>query len=160
MRIPFLVRYPKLIKPGATVEQMVLNIDLAPTLLDLAGEAIPPHMQGRSLRPLMEGKTDGWRTSFLYEYWLDLKPTIPDMVAVRTDDWKLVRYPDANDIDEMYDLKNDPHEMANLATDPKHDGRKRELSAELDRLMRETNYVSPPNPAKERRRQRAVTTRP
>jgi arylsulfatase A-like enzyme len=72
------------------------------------------------------------------------------MIGVRTDEWKLVRYPDANDIDEMYDLKNDPTEMHNLAQDPKHADKKRELAAELDRLMRETNYVSPPNPAKNR----------
>ena len=159
MRVPLLMRYPKRIKPGTTIDKMALNIDLAPTFLDLAGAHVPPTMQGRSLRPLMEGPpaADGWRTSFLYEYWLDLKATIPDMVGVRTDDWKLVRYPGTNDLDEMYDLKNDPHEMKNLAADSKPSEKKQELGAELDRLMRETNYVSPPNPARERMRQ--TTTR-
>jgi arylsulfatase A-like enzyme len=151
MRIPMLMRYPKLAKPGGTIDKIVLNIDLAPTLLDLAGEAVPPGMQGRSWRPLLEGKNADWRKSFLYEYWLDLKPTIPDMVGVRTDDWKFVRYPGANDIDELYDLKNDPIEMHNLAQDSGQAEKKRELAAELDRLMRETNYASPPNPARARR---------
>jgi N-acetylglucosamine-6-sulfatase len=158
IRIPFLVRYPKLIKPGTTINQMVLNIDVAPTLLDLAGVPVPKNMQGQSFRPLMEGKPDGWRTSFLYEYWLDYKPTIPDMVGVRTTDWKLVRYPGSNDIDEMYDLKNDPIEMKNLATDPAQADKKRELTTELEKLMRETNYISPPNPAKEKMRQAAASS--
>jgi arylsulfatase A-like enzyme len=141
------MRYPPLIKAGTTVEQIVLNIDLAPTLLDLAGAPAAPHMQGRSVRPLLEGKTDGWRKSFLYEYWVDLRLTIPDMVGVRTEDWKLVRYPNIDDIDEMYDLNDDPHEMHNLVEDPRHVGKLKELAAELQRLMRETGYVASPAPA-------------
>jgi N-acetylglucosamine-6-sulfatase len=152
LRIPMLLRYPRLAKAGSTIEKMVLNIDLAPTLLDLAAERVPPNMQGRSWRPLLQGKADGWRTSFLYEYWLDLKPTIPDMVGVRTDEWKLVRYPNIRDLDEMYDLKSDPYELHNLAQNTKYAAKATELSTELDRLMRETNYVDPPNPAKKRLR--------
>jgi N-acetylglucosamine-6-sulfatase len=148
IRIPFLMRYPPLAKAGATIDQMALNIDLAPTLLDLAGAPPASHMQGRSLRPLLEGKTGGWRKSFLYEYWLDLKPTIPDMVGVRTEDWKLVRYPNINDIDEMYDLKTDPHEMHNLFQDPRYAAKLEELTAELNRLMQESGYIASSSPAK------------
>jgi N-acetylglucosamine-6-sulfatase len=148
LRIPFLMRYPRLVKPGTTVEQMVLNIDLAPTLLDLAGAPVAAHMHGRSIRPLLEGKATDWRRSFLYEYWVDLQPTIPDIVGVRTEDWKLVRYPNIDDLDEMYDLKNDPHEMRNLAPDPAHAEKLKDLNGELDRLMKETGYVASPAPAK------------
>jgi len=141
LRIPFLLRYPRLVKGGATVEQMVLNIDLAPTLLDLAGVPIPPHVQGRSMKPLLEGKSPAdWRKSWLYEYWVDLTPTIPRMVGVRTQTAKLVRYPDADCIDEMYDLAKDRHEMHNLANEPACAEMKRTLQAELDRLMKETGY--------------------
>ena len=140
LRIPLLIRYPKLVRPGTTIEQMALNIDLAPTFLDLAGVPVPAHMQGRSWRPLFGGRAEGWRTSFLYEYWVDLTPTIPHMVGVRTEDWKLVRYPDLDDIDEMYDLRSDPHELRNLAPVPARAAKRRELAQELDRLLDETGY--------------------
>ncbi|NLF31373.1 MAG: sulfatase-like hydrolase/transferase [Planctomycetes bacterium] len=139
MRIPLLLRYPRLATAGGTVDRMVLNIDLAPTLLDLAGVSPAPVMQGMSAAPLLAGKTAGWRTSFLYEYWRDLTPVVPRMVCVRTDRWKYTRYPDI-DQHELYDLQADPHEMTNLADAPGHAGRVAELRAELERLMRETGY--------------------
>ena len=129
---------------------MVLNIDVAPTLLDLANVPTPTTMQGRSILPLLAGRTDGWRKSFLYEYWLDLTPRIPRMVGVRTDDWKLIRYPDIDDIDEMYDLRADPHEMSNLALKTKYAAKHKELSEELDRLLVETGYGSKPIPKQPR----------
>ena len=141
IRIPLLMRYPPLIKPQTAIEPMVLNIDVAPTLLDLCGAPPASHMQGRSVRPLLDGRGDGWRKSFLYSYWIDLKPTMPDIVGVRTEDWKLARYPGIDDIDELYDLRNDPHEMNNLALDPKHAEKLAELLAELDRLIRETGWT-------------------
>ena len=140
LRIPLLIRYPKLVKPGSTIEQMALNIDLAPTLLELAGQPVPGHMQGRSWRPLFDGGNGGWRRSFLYEYWVDLTPNIPRMVGVRTAAWKLVRYPDLKDLDELYDLRSDPHELHNLAAVAAHDAKHQELSKELDRLLDETGY--------------------
>jgi N-acetylglucosamine-6-sulfatase len=140
LRIPLLMRYPPLIKSGATIEPMTLNIDLAPTLLDLAGAPIPAHMQGKSWRPLFAGKSDGWRNSFLYEYWLDLKVTIPDLLGVRTNDWKLCTSPNMQDVDELYDLKNDPYELHNLAGDPAHAQKLKEMHAEMERLKTETGY--------------------
>jgi arylsulfatase A-like enzyme len=140
LRIPMLIRYPELVKPGSTIKQMALNIDLAPTLLELAGQPVPVHMQGRSWRPLFAGRKAGWRKSFLYEYWVDLTPNIPRMVGVRTADWKLVRYPDLKDLDELYDLRSDPHELSNLAEVAAHDAKHQELSKELDRLLDETGY--------------------
>ncbi len=149
LRIPFVMRYPGAIKPGTVVDKMVLNIDLAPTLLDFAHAGGGEKMQGKSMRPLFEGKTDGWRKSWLYEYYYDLKPTIPDMVGVRTEDAKLVRYPNISDLDEMYDLKTDPGEMQNLAQDSAHAAKKNALEAELDKLIKETGYRADiDNPAK------------
>jgi arylsulfatase A-like enzyme len=141
LRIPMVLRYPRAVPAGSAVEPMVLNIDVAPTLLDYAGLEPPPGMQGRSFRRLAAGRGDvPWRKSFLYEYWVDLTPAIPHMLGVRTEDWKLVRYPDIDDIDELYDLRNDRYEMRNLAEDPAHAAKLAEMRAELERLKRETDY--------------------
>jgi N-acetylglucosamine-6-sulfatase len=119
IHIPFLVRYPPLVQAGRTESRMVLNLDLAPTLLDLAGVSVPAVMQGRSLSCLLEGGEDSWRRSFLYEYfretWL---PGIPLTLGVRTERWKYATYPDIDDVEELYDLRNDRYEMKNLAGDP------------------------------------------
>ena len=68
------------------------------------------------------------------------------MLGIRTEEWKLVRYPDIGDIDEMYDLKNDRHELLNLALAPEHAGKHKQLSTELDRLLEETGYGARPIP--------------
>jgi len=140
LRIPLIMRYPAAASGGSTVEQMVLNIDVGPTLLALAGVTAPKTMQGRSAVPLLKGNVSGWRTSFLYEYWVDLTDRIPHMLGVRTDEWKLIRYPDIDDIDEMYNVKNDPYEMTNLALRASCADKHKQLNAELDRLMQETGY--------------------
>lgn len=141
IRIPFLMRYPKLIKAGSRPSQMALNIDLAPTLLDLAGVKAPDSMQGRSLVPVLKGKATGWRKSFLYEYFREeWYPGIPLMLGVRTDRWKYVTYPDLKDIDELYDLQSDPIEMRNLARDPSYADVLSDMHDELARLKKSTGY--------------------
>jgi arylsulfatase A-like enzyme len=140
IRVPLLMRYPPLAKPGSAVDQMVLNIDLAPTILDLAGVPAATTMQGTTVLPLLAGHADGWRSSFLYEYWVDLTPWIPRMVGVRTEKWKLVRYPDIDDIDELYDLESDRLEMHNLAIAPEYAQQRQSLEAELMRLLTETGW--------------------
>ncbi|MGZ5529395.1 MAG: sulfatase family protein, partial [Limisphaerales bacterium] len=115
--IPIVVRYPKLIKPNTARDEMVLNIDIAPTMLELGGAKIPTTIQGRSLVPLLEGKTVPWRDSFLIEYWSDkVFPRVLKMgyKSVRTDRWKYIHYLDIANMDELYDLKNDPYEMTNV----------------------------------------------
>jgi len=115
LRIPFLIRYPKLVEPGTVIDKIALNIDLAPTLLDLAGVAAPRTVQGRSLRPLLTGKKVDWRQRFLYTYFQEAwQPGMPTMLAVRTETWKYARYPEIDDIEELYDLRSDPREMHNL----------------------------------------------
>ena len=146
IRIPMLVRYPRAIEAGTEISEMVLNNDLAPTLLEMAGAPTPDSMQGTSFAPLLRGKDVAWRDAWLYEYfaepwWL---PGVPTMLAVRTDRWKYITYPEDDYIDELYDLKRDPHELNNLADDPAHSGRLKQMRAELERLKRETDYQPKP----------------
>lgn len=121
IRMPLLVRYHKLIKPGSVRNEFALNIDLAPTLLELAGVAAPGTMQGRSLVPLLNGKRPAWRNSFLIEYYSDrVFPRMSQMgyKAVRNERWKYIHYLELEGMDELYDLKTDPYEMKNLIHQP------------------------------------------
>ncbi len=143
IRIPLFIRYPKLIKPGSKIKGMALNIDIAPTILDLADAPIPNSMQGRSLVPLFKGKPKDWRKSFLYEYFQekDFAPGVVTMVGVRTERYKYIHYPELkDDIDELYDLKKDPIEMKNLINNPKYADVLKDMKTELDRLIKKTGY--------------------
>src|SRR5262249_41591328 len=110
LRIPLLVRYPPLGLRGATVDAMALNLDLAPTLLDYAGVPIPGRMQGRSWRPLFDGRTGDWRKAFFYAYFYERGFRTPAVTAVRTETAKLIRYPGHDDWTELFDLNADPYE--------------------------------------------------
>ncbi len=142
MRIPMLIRYPKSIKPGTRINEMCLNIDLAPTLLEYAGIDKPVYMQGQSMKKLLEGQKDDWRKSFLFEYYVDDAYTYagPDMLAIRTNRYKLVDNNLENDIDELYDLEKDPGEMKNLINDSHYDSLENQLRNELEALKKEYKY--------------------
>lgn len=140
MRIPLVMRYPGMVKAGGTVSQMVLNADIAPTFLELAGIAIPAQIQGKSVVPLLQGKNEGWRTSFLFTYWPDLIYFIPRITAIRTEHYLYSTTPGLKDIDELYDEQADPAELNNLAEQPKFSGLKTKLSKELEQLKKETGY--------------------
>lgn len=131
LRIPMVVFYPGHIKAGSTVPQLITNVDFAPTILDYAGLPIPADMQGASMKPLFETEAPRWRDYVFYEYWKDLVHSIPAMTGVRTDRYKLVAYPEIKDLDELYDLQNDPHEMRNLARDPAYAQVHAEMTARL-----------------------------
>ena len=119
LRIPLLLRYPKIGLKGKVVDEMVLNIDFAPTALDFASEPVHPRMQGSSWKPLLGGTATDWRRSFYYEYFVDSTfPNIPPVQALRTDEAKLIVYPGHEDWTELYDLKRDPFETHNLVKDP------------------------------------------
>jgi len=139
LRIPLVVRWPKLGERarGKLVDQMALNIDLAPTLLDLAGVKIPPEMQGRSWRPLLKGDsvaTAGWRKAFFYEYFYEANfAQIPTVLAVRTERAKLIKYPGHGDWTELFDLAADPYETKNLAADPASKDLLAAMRAEFDK---------------------------
>ncbi|HEV2862848.1 MAG TPA: sulfatase [Pyrinomonadaceae bacterium] len=135
IRVPFLVRYPKLIAPGTTVDALALNVDVAPTLLALAGAEPLEAVHGRSLLPLLRGRAEGWRESFLAEYFLEkVAPRAPSWQAVRTARWKYIRYTGPEGMDELYDLAADPHEMRNLVGEPAARTALDEMKAELERL--------------------------
>ncbi|MGQ9771101.1 MAG: sulfatase-like hydrolase/transferase [Thermogutta sp.] len=145
LRIPLLARYPKSIVKGLVRDEMVLNLDLAPTILDFAGIPKPKEMQGESWRPLAEGKQVPWRQSWLYEYFAEKQRNsrVPDIVAVRTQSAKLITYPGHDDWTELFDLKTDPYETRNLYNDPTAGDLRRELEAELQRLKQEVGYCVP-----------------
>lgn len=144
LRIALLLRYPRLAKAGSLVDQMALNIDLAPTLLDLAGVKIPESMQGRSWKPLLEGKAEDWRKAFFYEYFFEQGfPGTPTTLAVRTEDAKLIKYPGHEEWTELFDLKADPLEMKNLAGDPAAKDLLTRMQAEFDRQAKAVAFRMP-----------------
>jgi len=142
--IPMIVRYPKLVPKGKVLDELVLNLDLAPTFLDLAGLPIPSQMQGRSWRPLLTGTSTDWRKSFLAEYFLENQyPNTPTLVTVRTADAKLVKYPGHDEWTELFDLARDPYETQNLAADPAHQDLLVRMQAEFDRQAKLTQFRIP-----------------
>ncbi|MFH1267051.1 MAG: sulfatase [Planctomycetota bacterium] len=117
IRVPLVVYDPRLPQPqrGTRRDQMVLSIDLAPTMLAMAGVKIPEGMQGESLTPLIAGETPEWRSEFFYEHLFE-HARIPRTEAVRDQRYKFIRYLDAEPMyEELYDLENDPLEAHNLA---------------------------------------------
>ncbi|MGH9767680.1 MAG: sulfatase family protein [Blastocatellia bacterium] len=145
IRMPLLVRYPRMIKAGTVRDEFALNIDLAPTLLSVAGASAPGNMQGRSLAPLLKGERVNWRDSFLIEYYSDrVFPRIARMgyKAVRNGRWKYIRYLELEGMDELYDLKTDPYEMKNMINQPGAKAALDEMKQEMERLLKETNARS------------------
>ena len=141
IRSPLLVRYPPLVTPGTVVDALTLALDIAPTVLEVAGATPGPHVQGRSLVPLLRGERPAWRTSFLAEYYGEA--AIPWLVAmsykaVRTDRHKYIDWTQYPDCDELYDLTSDPYELTNLARDPGRARLRAELRGELGRLVAES----------------------
>ena len=145
IRIPLIVRYPKLgpAARGKTNDQMALNIDIAPTFLDLAGVQIPAAMQGRSLQPLLAGKATDWRKAFFYEYFYERNFSIPTVFAVRTDTAKLIKYPGHDDWTELFDLSADPYETKNLAGDPAAKNLLTQMQAEYDAQAKAVRFRIP-----------------
>jgi N-acetylglucosamine-6-sulfatase len=143
IRIPLLVRYPSLVKAGSTPAEMVLNIDAAPTLVELAGLQPDAGMQGRSLVPIFNGTVKDWRSSFLIEYFSDtVFPRVHKMgyVAARTARHKLIRYRELKGMDELYDLESDPYEERNLINAPDAKPLLDEMQGVLQRLLTELRY--------------------
>lgn len=146
-RIPLLIRYPPSVHAGVTPDQLVLNIDLAPTLLDWAeAESLVP-LQGRSLSPLLEGRAPSdWRSSFLIEYYSDtVFPRIVNMgyQAVRTTRYTYIDYLELDGMEELYDLETDPYQLVNLAGASDAARLLAEMRAELARLTADAPRVRP-----------------
>ena len=143
MRIPLIVRYPKLGLKGAVIDRIVTNVDIAPTFIDYGGLTPPRRMQGRSWRPLLEGKAADWRQAFLYCNYGDSDFALPAEQAIRTETAKLVCYSGHPEWTELFDLAKDPYEIKNLAGDPAAQPLRRTLEADLEKLAREIDFETP-----------------
>jgi arylsulfatase A-like enzyme len=138
LRMPLLVRWPGVIKPGSNTDAMVLNVDFAPTLLDAAALPVPADMQGRSVLPLLRGERPAdWRTSMYYRYYhYPQDHQVQPHYGVRTERYKLIYFNKINQW-EFFDLVNDPHELKNRSSDPAQAETIKSLKAELSRLKAE-----------------------
>ncbi len=137
IRVPFIVRWPDGIdSPGTVLTEPVLNADIAPTLLDIAGVPIPAAMQGRSIAPLLRGEPVEWRDEVFYEYFADFPYQVPPSQAVRTDRWLYVEY-DRGLPPELYDTVADPQQQINLAEQREFAEMRQALSQRLADLRRE-----------------------
>ena len=143
IRVPMIIRYPRLIKENTEINEQCLNIDLAPTILDFAGIDKPDYMQGESMLDLIRGKNvKKWRKSILFEYYVDdaWPYAGPDQLAVRTKNFKLVDNFLENDIYDLYDLINDTGEMNNLINEEEYETIELELRNESKRLQKKYKY--------------------
>jgi arylsulfatase A-like enzyme len=135
MRMPFIARWPGRIAPGTRSDRIALNVDFAPTFLDVAGVRPPADLQGRSLLPLLRGEPPAdWRTSMYYRFYhTGHLQSVPPHWGVRTARYKLIYF---NRLDqwELYDLAHDPKEMKNVYSDPRYAETITKLKTEITRL--------------------------
>ena len=134
LRTPFVMKYPGNIQPGSTIDQMIVNIDFAPTLIDYAGISVPKDIQGKSFRGLLEQTTSPkkWRDAMYYHYYEYPEPHhVAPHIGIRTSQYKLIRFYDAIHKWELFDLKNDPHEMNNIIDDVSQKDRILQLKKQL-----------------------------
>jgi N-acetylglucosamine-6-sulfatase len=140
IRTAFFLRYPKLVKSGTVIEAMVLALDIAPTLIELAGGRPGAHVQGRSLTSLFRRRRADWRKSFLIEYYNESAwPWIVGMSykAVRTERSKLIHWVHKEGVDELYDLGRDPYEINNVIGKKPYERTRARLYKELRKLVAE-----------------------
>jgi arylsulfatase A-like enzyme len=139
IRIPLLLRYPTLARPGTSIEALAINLDVAPTMLELGHAPALVRTEGRSLVPTLAGDTvPHWRQAFLIEYYSDsVFARIRNMgyKALRTDRYKYIRYTELVGVDELYDLAQDPEEIHNLLANGAPFAPVSELDAQLDRIL-------------------------
>jgi len=151
LRMPFIVKYPREIKPGTVNKDIVLNVDFAPLFLDLADIEVPEEFQGKSFRPLLNGNTpEDWQKAMYYRYWMHkAHHNVYAHYGIRTLRYKLIYYysdalgqPGALDETyepewELFDLEKDPYELKNVYDDPEYKDVVKELTQELHRLQEE-----------------------
>ena len=144
IRVPLIVYDPRLAssQTDRRVSEMALSIDLAPTMLAIAGVKIPDSMQGQNLMPLVDGSSDGadWRKDWYYEHTYTDAPLrpIPKSEGVRTESWKYVRYTEVTPhYEQLFHIEADPHEQFNLANDSQYTETLTQLRTRCDALRRE-----------------------
>lgn len=146
MRVPLLIWAPGMVKPNTVIEQVIMNVDLAPTFLALGGISKPAHMQGENFAEILKGKDQTWsRKNVYYEYyWESAFPQTPTTFAIRTDRYKYITYNGVWDTNELFDLQTDPYEMNNLINDSTYRKTGLELKKELFNWMERTNGIQIP----------------
>ncbi|MHC4786476.1 MAG: sulfatase family protein [Planctomycetota bacterium] len=144
LRTPLIVRWPGVTEPGSTSGAIVSNLDFAETFLDVAGASVPDDMQGRSLVPLLRGRTpEAWRTSFYYHYYeFPAVHSVRRHYGVRDQRYKLIHFYNLDEW-ELYDLQEDPLEVRNCYADPGYAGVVERMQEELQRLR--ALYNVPPD---------------
>jgi N-acetylglucosamine-6-sulfatase len=145
MRVPMLARCPELFPGGRTIEKVIANIDVAPTCLAAAGLEAPKSYQGLNFLPVLAGKETPWRDGLLYEYYWERNfPQTPTMHALRGSQYKYIRYQGIWDLNELYDLQEDPLETHNLINSPKHAAIAKQMSDKMFDILESTDGMSMP----------------
>ncbi len=136
IRVPMMIRYPKRIPAGTIREEQILDLDVAPTLLDLADVPIPKHMEGKSMMPLAQAADPTFRKEWYYQYyeWPNPEGVRPHR-GIRTEQHKLIHYTMEPQEFEMYDLTADPGETENLYGDPRHAEMQKKLWDHMQELQ-------------------------
>ena len=162
-RTPLLVRWPGKVQPGSVTSDMAMNLDFAETFLDLAGLQVPADMQGRSLVPVLQGKTPAdWRKSVYYRYYEFPQPHyVHPHLGIRTERYKLIHF-DTIDAWELFDLKKDPHELVSIYDDPANAKLVEDLKKQLADLKQQyqdndtvVKFERPEQPAKGKKGKKA-----
>ncbi|MDG1991460.1 MAG: DUF4976 domain-containing protein, partial [Pirellulales bacterium] len=144
LSMPLLMRWPAVIQAGTRINQMVQNIDYAPTFLDVAGVVVPKEVQGRSLVPLLRGQSPpGWRQEIYYHYYMDTAYNLPRFEGVRTDRYKLISYYTPSQEWELFDLEKDPNELQSVYDDHDYREVREHLNGKLAELR--AKYDVPKN---------------
>ncbi|MBD2702700.1 sulfatase [Spirosoma sp. BT702] len=158
MRVPLLVRCPAVVKGGTKVQQVIQNVDLAPTFLAYAGLPKPTQMQGNSFLPILKGEKNGtpyrtWRDRAFYEYYWEADfPQTPTMFGVRTSRYKYIFNHGVWDANELYDLQNDPQEVNNLIRSKEHQEIAKDLRNQVFDWLESTNGLQIPlHPIRQKR---------
>lgn len=136
LKMPFIIKWPGVVTPGARNTHMIQNLDYAQTFLDIADASIPGDMQGSSMLPLLRGRNpDDWRTSIYYHYYeFPSVHMVPRHYGIRTKRHKLMHFYQFGDEWELYDLEKDPEELTNLYGQPGQDGITADLKRQLNEL--------------------------
>jgi arylsulfatase A-like enzyme len=142
LRMPFVVRWPGVVQPGSENSDLVQNLDFAETFLEMAGVDVPADMQGRSLVPLLQGRTPAdWRDAIYYHYWeYPAWHMVRRHYGVRTQRYKLIYYYEIDEW-ELFDLEHDPDELRSVYDDPEHSEIVADLTARLAQMR--TDYSVP-----------------
>lgn len=145
VKVPFLVRCPEIFDGGKTIQKMVQNIDVAPTVLEMAGLEKPEYMPGKSFIQILKGDESNWRDRIFYEYYWEYDfPMTPTVFGVRTDEFKYIRYQGIWDRNELYNIKNDPDEMYNLIEKPEYQELVEDMANQLYNWLEGTDGMTIP----------------